>query len=132
MAYQYQPGKPMVNVDSDNFVWKEWFLSLWRYIRGQSTISLVKVAAFTCDLDTFFYPCDTTAGAFAVTIPLAANSAGKQYVLQKAVASANALTFVASGADAIISGPAALTIANNTSVILVSGGTAKWYCISKS
>jgi hypothetical protein len=69
---------------------------------------------------------DATAGAFAVTLPLAAAVPGKIYMVKKKDATANAVTLTASGADVFDyagAGTAALAAQNNSRLVVSDGGT---------
>lgn len=71
--------------------------------------------------------CDPTSGSITITLPAA--GAGKQeYVIKKTVAHANTLVIDPAGAETI-NGAATLTVADNTSVTIVSDGT-NWHTIS--
>ena len=71
---------------------------------------------------------DATAGAFAVTLPLAADAPGKLFVVKKKDASVNAVTLTASGADVFdFAGAATAVLALiNDSRLVVSDGVSVW------
>ncbi len=125
-SVEFLPAQPEVSVDiKEDMYWKNWFLQFWKSHRRNLIVAASQTVAFTADLESYFYPCDTTAGAFAVTLPPAANTMGKQIEIYHKT-SANALTVVCSGAD-VLSPTTVTPIALAGSVIFVSDGITTWY-----
>ena len=121
----FLPNKPNVNVDTSDFIYKNWFNSLWNYIQGQNFVNVVQTAAVTASPETYFYPCDTTSATFAVTLPPAIDCLGKMYTVFHATG-ANALTVALSGADTM-NPTTATPIALGTAVTFISDGNSIWY-----
>ncbi len=125
-SVEFLPSAPEVTMPLDQDIyWKQWFQNLWKAHRRNLVVAVVQTVAFTPDLESYFYPCDTSGGAFAVTLPPAVNTMGKQIEIYHKT-SANALTVVTSGAD-VISPTTATPIAVGNSVIFISDGISTWY-----
>ena len=123
----FLPNRPNTNVDSNDFMFKEWFMSLWRYIRNESIVSPIQTASFTCDLDTFLYVIDTSAAAKTVTLPAASGLMGKKYCFIVTSNLFNGTVAVQAG-DTLFTG--ATTIASNSPKTVISDGDKTWYIIS--
>jgi len=127
---QFLPAQPFVAADITDPQWKDWLLQMWRAHQRNHTVTTSQTAAFFADMETYFYPCDTSGGAFAVTLPLAADCMGKMYEIFHS-AGAGALTVSLSGSDAIAPTSAA-TIALNSTILLISDGVSNWYALAAS
>lgn len=91
---------------------------------------VAKTAAYTADLDDQVITCNSTGGAFAVTLPSAAlfapSGATRELTIVKTDASANAVTITAAGSD-LIQGSATQTLdVRYDSMTLYSDGSG-WY-----
>lgn len=75
-----------------------------RYKRGWKNTFAITVA-YTADLDDQIITANTAGGAYALTLPLASKSQGKEFTIVKSDSSGNAVTVTASGSD-LISGQA--------------------------
>jgi hypothetical protein len=117
--------KPIPTLKYDSAYMARWFNSIWIYCQGSNNISPVKTAAFTVDLVTMNYPCNTTSAGFTATLPPALGLKGKPYWF-KNVGSANTLTVSRAGTDTIDTGTT-LALTAGQAATLVSDGVSKWY-----
>jgi hypothetical protein len=123
----FLPNKPLIQVDANDWVMKEWFDSVYRQMRGNDSVAPVQTVSFIPTFDFWLWPCDTTAGNIIVTLPPAKDIIGKKFVFQKTVA-ANVLTVNAAAGDTI-NGFAGFVVALNQSLMVVSDGNVLWYKI---
>ena len=72
--------------------------------------------------------CDATSAAFTVTLPSVASFAGKQVIIKKVDASANAVTVDANGSETIDGATTQSLAAQYDSVTLVAG-PSEWHLI---
>ena len=75
----FLPNKPNINVDTDDFIYKNWFQSVWKYTQGENAVAIKQTVSFTCSPEVFDYPCDTQGGPITVTLPPATDCMGKKY-----------------------------------------------------
>lgn len=123
----FLPNKPNNNVKADDWVFKEWFMQVWRYFRGENAVAPIQLVTFTADLETFLYPCATGGGAIVANLPPAAGNLGKKYCFRKTGGIA-ALTITPVGSDTI-NGAATLVVVGGTSETIISDGVSSWYSI---
>jgi hypothetical protein len=89
---------------------------------------LTKTAAYTVEEDDDLVLCNATGAAFTVTLPSAVSFEGRQFMVKKIDASANAVTVDGNGAETI-DGAATLSLATQwAKVHLVSDG-ANWQTV---
>lgn len=114
--------RPNTNLPFDEY--KLDVYSLWG--RPGHDVADTVLAAATAGRDAVI-PADTTSGAFAITIPLAAEMYPWTYFVKKIAGGANALTVSRSGSDTI-DGAATATVTN--AVILASDGLNRWHILA--
>ena len=71
-----------------------------------------------------YIKCDATAGAFALTIPLAANIDGRVLIIKKIDSTANAITVTRAGSDLIDGATTKLLSSQYDSISIVSDDVA--------
>jgi hypothetical protein len=98
-----------------------------QYALGLAVPPATKTSNYTLTTADFHVPFDSTSGAITVTLPAAASSTGRVYVIRKTNASANAVTIDPNGAETI-DGGATLAVANQTAKLIICNGTA-WITI---
>lgn len=118
-GYKGSPGQTKLNTA----------LSALVNLAGVKVVSATEAHALA--VDTGLLLCDSTGGAFTVTLPAAADAAGRT-VTFVVTAGANIVTLEGAGAETI-NGAATFTAldAVNDAVTLVSTGTA-WFVISEN
>ena len=103
---------------------------MWRLIKGNGSVAPVQVAAFTPTNDYFVWPCNMTAGAYAITLPPAADNHGKKFAFCKNPASLNVLTLTPFAGDAVF--PLSAVVAGGQMCVLISDGLTTWYRLGTS
>lgn len=121
--YGLNPSPEYAELDAYPF--KRWFSSIYDFVRTRIALKTV-TAAYTVEANVFYVRGDATAGAFAVTLPLALNLQGRQILIKKVDASGNAVTVTAAGADTIEGVGTVVLAAQWAKTLLISNGNATW------
>jgi hypothetical protein len=87
-----------------------------------------KTSAYTMTADDSFITCDTSGGAFTVTLPDALNVKGREFDIKKIDSSANAATLDGKGSQTIDGSITAVIQAQYESVTVISDGST-WHVI---
>ena len=93
---------------------------------GFRTAYSAKTSQYTVLAQDYFISADATGGSFGLTLPTAVNNSGKQYVVKKIDASANAVVVSGSGAETIDGSNTVNIVSQYDSMSLISNG-ANWY-----
>ncbi len=101
--------------------------ALQRFFRNGTNAASVTAAVTLTGNDGLMLG-DATAGAFAVTLPLAVDARGVTYWIKKVDASANAVTVTAAGADTI-DGAATYPLTVQYQAVAVRSDGAAWWVV---
>jgi hypothetical protein len=107
-----------------------WYQSIFRFLQRR-TKSLVKVAAYSVEADVAWVWANATSGAFAVTLPSAAEWPDREIGVAKNDGSANAVTVSRAGTDTINGATSVSLESRYYNVLVKSDGISSWYVISR-
>jgi hypothetical protein len=104
---------------------REWFRSLFEFIRRRTKI-VTASASGSVGADTWVERIDASGGAVTRTLPSSSAWRGREIIIIKTDASANAVTVARSGSD-VINGAASHSLASQYSKArYVADGTTNW------
>ena len=95
-------------------------------LAGLGAIRSSSAASITLTLNDVTVVCDATSGAITATLPTAASAAGREYVIKKKDASANAVTLKGNGAELIDGANTKATTTQYATIRAQSDGTQWW------
>ena len=125
MARIYGLSEPPEHADTNSWIFKRWFNELMELILTTILIETV-TTAYTVEADKFYIRADATAGAFAVTLPAALNSQGRQILIKKVDSSGNAVTVTRAGSDTIEGSNTVALAGQWDKTHLISNGISSW------
>jgi hypothetical protein len=109
----------------ENYDRRGWLYSLFKASQRRSKV-VNKTSAYTVEADVWAVRVDATGGAVTITLPLSASWRGREIIVIKVDASANAVTVARSGSD-VINGSASHSLASQYSKArYVADGTINW------
>lgn len=129
MAFSWFPKKPPIVVSGNDWMFKQWFQDVYRFMKGEGTPAISQTVDLNLS-ENFFYPVDATAGNVIVTLPLAATYANKKYMIKKTDAGVNTVTLTASAGDAIEGSATVILTSQYDWVEVYSDGINTWWKIS--
>lgn len=116
---------PPVCDNRDRYGIIAWLQQIYRAFVRRTAIT-TQTTTYTVPDNVFHTRADATSGAFTVTIPSALTTAGRQILITKIDASANAITVAAAGTDTI-QGSATISLAAQwNKALLISNGNNGW------
>lgn len=121
------PTKPPSDPDLSDITWT-WLKFVWQWIIGETNVTPSQGSSFTAS-DSFCYPCDATAGAIIVTLPLVSTCIGKKYLIKKTDTSANTVTLTAVGTDTIDGSTTKVISTRYQELEIISDGVSKWHIV---
>ena len=125
MARTYGLTEPPEYADTNSWIFKRWFDELMELILTTILIETV-TTTYTIEADKFYIRADATGGAFAVTLPAALNSQGRQLLIKKVDVSGNAVTVTRAGSDTIEGNNTVSLSSQWDKTHLISNGVDAW------
>ena len=126
----YRVFRPTPQETKESFGMLSWFQSIWRWILSKVQVKVV-TAAYTVEWDRYYVKADATSGAFAVTLPIALEQAGRVILIKKIDVSVNAVTVTRSGSDTIDGATTYVLSSRWDAVELISDGVTSWHATSQ-
>lgn len=117
--------EPPIYESTETYGMKGWFQSIYRAIKRRTAIAS-QTASYTVAENVFHIRMDATGGARTVTLPPALNREGRQILVTKTDASANAVTVAAAGSDTIEGAASVALAAQWDKAWLISNGNNGW------
>lgn len=141
LTTNYGLEKPLVNSAVDQDLWGDELNddldSIDTLLRTGITITpqSSQTSGFTATVSIsvkYLYPCNTSGGAFAATLPTAASSGiGATVYIKKTDSSSNAITVTRGGSDTIDGSTTYVINIENRVEGFVSDGVSKWYVLTE-
>lgn len=118
------PEEPSLSADANSYVFKNTVQGLWRFsVLNYATKTVTTTYNIKME-DTFVF-CNTTSGAFTVTMPLATGNKGKVIIIKRIESSGNAIT-VARRNTETIDGATSDSIGDLATVSYISDNSNWW------
>jgi hypothetical protein len=102
------------------------------FVRGSfATTNVTRTASATLSATDFSTVCNNTTGAVTMTLPTAAGTAGRVYILKKTSAAGNNVTVAGYNGTETIDGATTYTITNQYSYLMIQSNGTNWYILTK-
>ena len=124
MAKAYPLDSPPED-SAESWIFKRWFCEVFEFLISRIKLT-TETTTYTVKADVFYVRGDATSGAFAVTLPTALNSQGRQLLIKKIDVSANAVTVTRAGTDTIEGANTVVLGAQWDKTLLISNGVDTW------
>lgn len=118
-------GRPPVYDSKERYGIQGWLQEVYRAIVRRTALT-TQTTSYTIQNNIFYVRADATSGAMTVTLPLATSSEGRQVLICKVDASANAVTVDGNGSETI-QGSASISLASQwDKALLICNGNDGW------